>query len=149
MPAIFLCNSAPGLGGSSHGCLRLTPRPAGGKTADRRAEACEPSRLEIVFTQLAGGFVVKPGQPVTLEVQAADDCGVPLREGLAMATFDDGAKAVPLTALRDGRWSGTWVPDSAMEERPVTVRVVAVTVGPKRLQNEIAVNGRTGGGVQR
>ncbi len=128
--------------------MLVTPRPVVGKSARGIvADVCEASRVELVFTQLAGGFVVKPGQPVAIEVQAADNCGAPLRDGFALATFDDGSAAVPMTPLNDGRWTGTWTPQAG--ERPVTVRVLAITGGSKRVQSEVSVSGRTGSDIQR
>lgn len=133
--------------------LLVTPPASERKLAGGRAAAaaCEPSRLAMVFTQLAPGFVVKAGQPVPLEVQATNDCGAPLLAGAAMATIDDGGAPVPLVALRDGRWAGTWVPPSDMGDRPVTVRVVAATGSGegRRLQSTVSVSGRTGSDIQR
>lgn len=129
--------------------LLVTPRPPDAKSATRAATACEPASLEMVFTRLAGGFSVKPGQPVSIEVQGADNCGAPFREGIALATFDDGSKPVRLTPLQDGRWSGTWTPLATLSPRPVVIKVIAVTPTGQRLQKEIEVTGRIGPDLER
>ena len=129
--------------------LLVTPRPMDTKSAARAAIACDPTSLEMVFTRLASGFSVKPGQPVAIEVQAADNCGTPLRDGMVLATFDDGGKPVRLTPLQDGRWSGTWIPAATVSPRSAVARVIAVTPSPRPLQKEIDVTGRIGTELQR
>jgi adhesin/invasin len=39
-----------------------------------------------------------------------DDCGDPFTAGSVVATFSNGDPPLPLTALREGNWGGTWTP---------------------------------------
>jgi len=49
--------------------------------------------------------------------------------GSVVATFSSGDPAVPLIGLRDGRWTGTWLPRAA-STAPVTITATAQLVAP-------------------
>lgn len=75
----------------------------------RQGATCNPSTLAPVFTVLSPGFSVNAGWPTPVEVRVADDCGAPLTQGSVALSFSNRDPGVPLTSLRDGRWSGVWV----------------------------------------
>ena len=94
-----------------------TPPAAAGR---RTADGCTPARLLPLFTSLGGGFGVPAGYPSPIELRVVDDCGDPMTGGSVDVSFSNGDRALSLTSLRDGRWSGTWQSRSA-ESVPVTV----------------------------
>jgi sugar lactone lactonase YvrE len=100
---------------------------------------CVAAELELVYTTLAPGFVVEAGVPVPIEVAIRDDCGGALTTGAVLATFSNGDSAVPLIALKDGRWAGTWTPTAAASNG-VEITVIAQTTSTG-LQSEETVSG--------
>jgi uncharacterized protein (TIGR03437 family) len=52
-----------------------------------------------------------------------------MTSGSVIATFSNGDPSLPLTNLRDGRWSGTWQPRNALTA-PVTITAGAQLVTP-------------------
>ena len=83
--------------------------PASTKDGTRSLAGCTPTRLAGVFTSLQQNFSVPVGWPSGVDMLIVDDCGDPLNSGASIIGFSccDGPK--PLTPLRQGRWSGTWV----------------------------------------
>ncbi len=57
-----------------------------------------------------------------------DDCGNPVVDGAVVATFSTGDSPLSLTSLKDGRWTGTWLPVNTSQPQ-VTVTVKASIPG--------------------
>ncbi len=117
--------------------LIVLPRPPS-LASGNAAAGCTPTKLLPVFTQLGSGFKVAAGWPTPIELRIVDDCGDPATAGSAVATFSNGDPALPLNSLRDGRWTGTWTPRSAVSS--VTISVRAQTLAP-RLEGTSQIGG--------
>jgi len=72
------------------------------------ADGCAPTRLIPAFQSLAEGFTVAAAWPYPIEVRVLDDCSTPMATGSVIASFSNGDPPLALSALKDGRWSGTW-----------------------------------------
>jgi uncharacterized protein (TIGR03437 family) len=81
-----------------------------GSPKERLAGGCTPSKLVPLFTSLGSSFSVPASWPSALEMAVVDDCGDPFTAGSVVATFSNGDPPLPLTALREGNWGGTWTP---------------------------------------
>ena len=117
--------------------LIVLPRPPT-LASGNAAAGCTPTKLLPVFTQLASGFKVAAGWPTAIEVRLVDDCGDPATAGAVVATFSNGDPGLPLSSLRDGRYTGTWTPRSAVAN--VTISVRAQTLAP-RLEGTSQIGG--------
>ena len=119
--------------------LIVTPA-AGTRTAHAEAVAstCKPTTLLPVFTQLGADFSVSVAWPTPIEVTAVDDCGTFLTTGSVTASFSDADPSLPLTSLKDGRWSATWQPGSSSAQ--VVITVEASELSPA-LQGTQAIGG--------
>jgi hypothetical protein len=71
----------------------------------------------------------------TLELQVVDDCGNPIgsANGSVMVTFSNQDRAVNLTHIGNGIWTGTWNPANP-SAAPITLTASAVTLEPTRTQ---------------
>ena len=87
----------------------VVPAEGLSKETGTNSATCNASQLVPVFTVLSPGFSVNAGWPTPVEVRVADDCGVALTQGTVALAFSNRDPSVPLTSLRDGRWSGVWV----------------------------------------
>ena len=102
------------------------------KNGINAAAGCTSANLRVAFTSLRDGFAAVVGQPLTVEVKAADDCGnllVP-ESGAAtplVARFSNGDPDLRLTHTGGGTWVGTWRPLNP-STGPVTVTVYAAYV---------------------
>ena len=116
--------------------------PAITKTGLRQAEsACVATRLVALVTTLGDAYQATVNVPVPIEVRAVDDCGEPLRNGTALATFSQDDSPLPLVSLRDGRWTGTWFPKRANESVELTVELRSAD---RKLGASVAVSGTVG-----
>jgi uncharacterized protein (TIGR03437 family) len=94
--------------------LVITP---GGVTAsafggpEGRMAGCTPTELHAVSTLLPNNFLSLVGWPVPIMVRVVDDCNNAVTGATVVASFL-GAEYAPLVlkSLRDGLYSGTWVP---------------------------------------
>ena len=87
------------------------------------AGGCASSHLLPALTSLSPDFSAPVGWPVSLQVLVTDDCGSSIGSGSVTASFSNGDPVLPLTSLKDGRWSATWQTRNA---RPaVTVSINA------------------------
>jgi len=80
-----------------------------GKPGENRLiGACVPTKLLPVFRAPGGNFTVSAGWPMAVELVAVDDCGNPVNTGRAVVSSSLGAAPLSLSAVGNGRWTGTW-----------------------------------------
>ena len=92
-----------------------------GQVVTAAASTCTPTKLLPLFTQLGANFVTAAAWPAPLEVTIADDCGNLMTAGSVTASFSNSNPSLPLTSLKDGRWSATWQPRGGSAQVVVTV----------------------------
>lgn len=113
--------------------------PAQSKNGERAAASCGSQVLRGEFLSLVEGATFTLGQPVTVEVKVADECGNLLlgneknANSAVYAKFSNGDPDVRLVPTGNGVWSGTWRPTSAASGT-VTVSAVSVFVQGLTLQ---------------
>jgi len=89
------------------------------------AEAvCTPSRLTLVETMLAGNFTLSVSWPVSLRTVVVNDCGQPVTDATVIASFNTGDPPVVLASLKDGNYTGNWIPGKS-DRTTVTIRARA------------------------
>lgn len=115
---------------TDHGGAQSPQTPAKTSRAPSPGAACTPSQLVVSLKTLSQAFQVSAGWPVGLSVNAADDCSNPLVAGAGSvwAHFDNGEDDVPLTALGDGTWQGTWRPQNVNPNVTVTINARSGTL---------------------
>ena len=99
-----------------------TPPTSVSQAKDTRAATCVPTKLLPLFTKLPAGFKTPVSWPTPIEATVIDDCGSPMVSGSVGASFSSGDPTLPLTSLRDGRWTGTWQPRNVVPQVTVTVK---------------------------
>ena len=104
------------------GLLTLVLSGSGTVPNTRKAAGCLPGKLLPLFTSLFTGGSVPVSFPGQVEAKVVDDCNTPLSDGSVTASFSNGDPPISLTSLKDGRWTGTWIPFSA----PSTTATVTV-----------------------
>jgi hypothetical protein len=78
------------------------------------AGACEPTRLEPLYTRLGDHFQARQGFPSAVELLVADDCGNLVSEGAGVLELSaPGEPALPLLPGPAGLWTATWTPSDA------------------------------------
>src|SRR5262249_17802929 len=86
--------------------------PAGQATKEtevNRAAGCNPSHVVMTQSGLANNFGVPAGWPETVSVLMTDDCGRPVANGSAVASFSNGDPALSLRSDQSsGTYSATW-----------------------------------------
>jgi adhesin/invasin len=90
--------------------LVLRSAPLAGSPKEHLAGGCIPTKLVPLFTSLGSSFSVPASWPSALEMAVVNDCGDPFTAGSVVSTFSNGDPPLPLTALREGNWGGTWTP---------------------------------------
>jgi uncharacterized protein (TIGR03437 family) len=106
--------------------LVITPAGVSPQAAlERPAAGCASTELQAVSTLLPNNFMSLVGWPVPILVQVVDNCNNRITGATVVATFA-GANYAPivLKSLRDGLYSGTWVPLSNSRVR-VTIKVLS------------------------
>lgn len=92
--------------------------------AERPAAACSPTEIYAVSTSLPNNFYSLVGWPVPIVVRAVDNCGNPVVAATVVASFlTSGQTPLVLKSLRDGLYTGTWVPNSTQRQR-ISVKVL-------------------------
>ena len=99
----------------------VTPQAVGPPVAQA---ACTPSRLTLVETMLAGNFTLSVSWPVSLRTLVFNDCGQPVTDATVVASFNTGDPPVVLTSLKDGNYTGNWIPGKS-DRTTVTIRARA------------------------
>ena len=97
---------------------------AAGASLQVAQSGCVPAELLPVFTGLQSGLTLPAAWPSPIEVSVVDDCANAMREGSVIASFSNGDPPLSLVSLKDGRWSGTWQPQST-NVSAVTLTVTA------------------------
>jgi len=108
--------------------LVITPfgvTPSAFNSPEERAAGCTPTELHAVSTLLPNNFLSLVGWPVPIVVRVVDNCNNAVTGATVVASFL-GAESAPLVlkALRDGLYTGTWVPLSNSRVR-VTIKVLS------------------------
>ena len=116
--------------GSSRAVNILSIVPAAGASTNkdgiRQAVACASPTLRSEFLSMPEGFNVTIGQPATIDVKVADECGNLLvgneknTHSAVFSKFSNGDPDLRMVPIGNGVWSGTW--------RPVNASLSAVTV---------------------
>ena len=88
-------------------------------------EACTPSKLAMVHTALVTNFASPVGFPIPLVAQVTDDCGTVQTDAAVVSTFSSGDPALVMANLKNGQYSGTWIPTSAASIVTITTTAVA------------------------
>ena len=113
--------------------------PAPNKSGERQASSCASPSLRSEFLSLPEGGAITVGQPVSIEVKVADDCGNLLlgteknTNSAVYAKFSNGDPDLRLVPIGGGVWSGTWRPFNPSASS-VTVSAVSVFVQGLTLQ---------------
>jgi uncharacterized protein (TIGR03437 family) len=106
------------------------------------AEAvCTPSRLTLVETMLAGNFTLSVSWPVSLRTLVFNDCGQPVTDATVIASFNTGDPPVVLSSLKDGNYTGNWIPGKS-DRTTVTIRARATGLAEAVTQ----IDGKVGAG---
>lgn len=106
------------------------------------AEAvCTPSRLTLVETMLAGNFTLSVSWPVSLRTLVVNDCGQPVTDATVIASFNTGDPPVVLSSLKDGNYTGNWIPGKS-DRTTVTIRARATGLAEAVTQ----IDGKVGAG---
>ena len=84
-------------------------------SASPRLDGCTPTKLVPVFATLGSVFSVVAAWPSALEMRVVDDCGDPLLRGAVTVSFSNGEAPLPLAAVGEGRWSGTFQPRAGVQ----------------------------------
>ncbi len=107
----------------------------------RVTPACTPTKLAVTQTSLGNNFAVPAGWPATLIVQLNDDCGNPVVNGAAVASFSNGDPPLSLSGDQQTPvYSATWQPSNALPQMSVTVRASAPSLQTSTAQFVGAVN---------
>ena len=104
--------------------------------------ACTPSRLTLVETMLAGNFTLSVSWPVSLRTLVVNDCGQPVTDATVVASFNTGDPPVVLASLKDGNYTGNWIPGKS-DRTTVTIRARATGLTEAVTQ----IDGKVGAGV--
>jgi uncharacterized protein (TIGR03437 family) len=107
----------------------VAPAPAADKSSPRQAASCPNPALVGEFLAPLNGAAVLIGQPVSIQVKFADQCGNLLNTERGsgsgvVAQFGNGDGDVPLVSIGGGVWTGTWRPLNT-SAGPVTIRAAA------------------------
>ena len=103
---------------------------------------CTPSRLTLVETMLAGNFTLSVSWPVSLRTLVVNDCGQPVTDATVVASFNTGDPPVVLASLKDGNYTGNWIPGKS-DRTTVTIRARATGLTEAVTQ----IDGKVGAGV--
>lgn len=91
------------------------------QTAEGSA-TCQPARLDVT-PWLPTPLSLQVGEPQELTVTVADSCGLPMSDGAVEVEFSSGEAPLALTHVKDGNWSGMWIP--RLEGESVMIRLRA------------------------
>ncbi len=90
------------------------------------ADSCTPQGLVAVVSSLVSNFSTPVGWPAPVTIRVADNCGNPVNNAQAVASFSNGDPPLPLRRFgEDGVYTATWAPGQTGEQVNVTVRVSA------------------------
>jgi uncharacterized protein (TIGR03437 family) len=98
----------------------LPPSPA--------LEGCTPDLMELVAETIGNGVSVPISFPRVLLVSVIDSCAEPVEEATVVASVEQ--TTIPMQALGNGTYSGTWVPREQSSAVPVTFTALHSTLPP-------------------
>lgn len=104
------------------------PRARGLGSAGKPAQVmeaggvCQPENLDVL-PGLPTPLSLQVGEPQELTVTVADSCGLPMSDGAVEVEFSSGEAPLALTHVKNGKWSGTWIP--RLEGESVMIRLRA------------------------
>jgi uncharacterized protein (TIGR03437 family) len=90
-----------------------------------RAALCAPNSMEMVVNSIGTGTVAPVSFPRALLATVVDSCGAPLDDATVVAKVE--GRTIPLTALGDGLYSGTWAPEQQLSSSSVSFLAVHPT----------------------
>lgn len=96
-----------------------------------RDNACTPTAVALTETGIVNDFSVPAGWPASLIVQLNDDCGNPITNGSAVASFSNGDQPLTLHGNQNSNvYSATWQPGIVSSSMTVTIRATSGTLTP-------------------
>jgi uncharacterized protein (TIGR03437 family) len=132
--ALLLINASSG---NASAVRAASERLQSGATASPAASgSCQPKLLAPVFTSISNGASLPAGYPEPTVVKVVDDCGNPMTSGGVTVTFTNGDPPLRLTSLKEGSWSGTWVPRGATSQ---VVLTAVASVPEQNLTGQVQV----------
>jgi uncharacterized protein (TIGR03437 family) len=101
-----------------------------GSSEPRDSGPCAPTGIQLALSSLSQSFSVAAGWPVGLSVKATDDCNNPIVSGTGAVwvEFSNGDNSLPLTALNDGTWQGTWNTHNVNPNVAITIWAKSLTL---------------------
>jgi uncharacterized protein (TIGR03437 family) len=102
--------------------------------------SCKPTLLAPLFTGIADNFAVPAAYPNPIVVRVVDDCANPMVSGGVTTTFNNGDPPLRLTSLKDGSWTGTWVPRGVASR---TVLTAIASIPEQNLNGQVQIQGGT------
>lgn len=101
---------------------RGTGRGSGTAQLMEEGAVCKPENLDVMLG-LPAPLSLQVGEPQELTVTVADSCGQRVTDGAMEVEFSNGDAPLTLTHVKDGKWSGTWIP--RLEGESVMIRLRA------------------------
>jgi hypothetical protein len=98
---------------------------------------CVPSRLAPTQIGLVDNYEQRVGWPTAVSVIVLNDCGAPVANGQAVASFSNGDPALILAPVDNssGVFFGTWTPRSASPQATLTVNATIQGMRPHLLKS--------------
>jgi hypothetical protein len=102
---------------------------------------CTATSLALNVTSLANNFVLAAGYPAPLIIQLEDNCGNPVTNGSAVASFSNADAPLPLLGdHQSGTYSATWQPGISASAMAISLTASASCCGSATMQLTGAVN---------
>ena len=130
---LFLVVGAAGAAGESE------PHTSARGFDSETQQECAPQQLLAVHRTLGSNFASPVGFPTPILTQVVDDCGEAVRNATVVASFSSGDPALVLASLRNGIYSGTWVPATQAGLVIVTVRASLPPLADAMVQAQVTV----------
>ena len=95
----------------------------GSSGSEQSVDGCSSTELRAVSTVLPNNFRLPVGWPVPIAVRVVDNCANAITGATVVVTFSGGDPLLVLKNLRNGLYTGTWVPlSSRLVQMTVTAR---------------------------
>ncbi|MSO19191.1 MAG: hypothetical protein EXQ56_01815 [Acidobacteria bacterium] len=109
---------------------------------ERAAGECVPTRQVIVSTRLGNSFSIPTGWPAVLATAVTDDCGAAVPNSTVSVSFSTGDTPMLLTNLRDGFYTGTWVPQPPAAGPSNAVQITLRALNPGLQESNLQLTGQ-------